>query len=95
MGQEREGIGTIATLHAIATRQEGASHENRFGVFRPRGSVQGWGGKLLASRAGSCEHMLLNYYQYYKFTNLVHVPAMTRHNRLAESVSRHCIVKIT
>jgi hypothetical protein len=41
MGQEREGIGTIATLHAIATRQEGASHENRFGVSVLKAAFRG------------------------------------------------------
>jgi hypothetical protein len=66
MGYEREGAVTIATLHATLTCQEGASHENRFGVFRPCGSVAGGCGKLLASRACSFELMPLDYYQYYK-----------------------------
>jgi len=39
--------------------------------------------------------MLLEYYQYYKFTNLVYVPAMTRHKRMAESMSRPYIVDRT
>jgi hypothetical protein len=92
--QEREGAATIATLHATVTCQEGASHGNRFDVFRPCGSVAGGCGKLLASRACSFELMPLDYYQYYKVQKPhvhvhVHVPTWLRRSSLFYELCPH------